>query len=182
MRLRFTTGKTVINIVAKIPASASVVFSIDPVTHRLYISQNLDYYVYIMQGTSGQPIVINGIPGGLDLSQFIQDGEISVETPSQVVKTETATSTTIAYITRTVTKPTTITETTTVTQPTTIYTTVSIVETQKITWTTTVTNTTTITETFTERISSGEDYIYLVIVLTIVFLAGLVYALTRKKT
>ncbi|MGC8954142.1 MAG: metallophosphoesterase family protein [Desulfurococcus sp.] len=182
VRLRFTAGKTVINIVAKIPASASVVFSIDPVTHRLYISQNLDYYVYIMQGTSDQPIVINGIPEGLDLSQFIQGEEISVETPSQVVKTETVTSTTVAYITRTVTKPTTITETTTVTQPTTIYTTVSIVETQKITWTTTVTNTTTITETFTERISSGEDYIYLVIVLTIAFLTGLVYVLTRKKT
>lgn len=182
VRLRFTAGKTVINIVAKIPASTSVVFSIDPVTHRLYISQNLDYYVYIMQGTSNQPIVINGISGGLDLSQFIQSGEISVETPSQVVKTETVTSTTIIYITRTVTKPTTITETTTVTQPTTIYTTISIVETQKITWTTTVTNTTTTTETFTERISSGEDYIYLVIVLTTVFLVGLVYVLTRKKT
>jgi len=194
VRLKFTIQGGELYVVARIPASSGVVFSIDPSSGRLRVSQDLDYYVYIVTG-GGEPVVVTNASRELDLSQYI-GGSISVEAPSEVVKAVTVTSTAVAFVTRTITSTstlaTTITLTTTettqlppVTQYITVNNTVSVTITATTTMTETRYETTPVvsTTTITETVSGMEGgYLAVLVALGAVALAELAVIVSRRKT
>jgi len=193
VRLKFTIQGGELYVVARIPASSGVVFSIDTSSGKLRVSQDLDYYVYIVTG-GGEPVVVTNASRELDLSQYI-GGSVSVEAPREVVKAVTVTSTTVAFVTRTITSTstlaTTITSTTTETTqlpPITQYITVNNTVSVTTTATTTVTETSYVTTpmvsttTITETVSGvGGSYLAVLVALGAVALAELAVIVSRRK-
>ncbi|ADV64814.1 metallophosphoesterase family protein [Desulfurococcus mucosus] len=182
VRLRFKAQGLDVYVVARIPASSGVVFALDPATGRLLVSQGVDYYVYI--ASSNGSIVVNGGSRELDLSQYLQGRSVSVETPVEVVKAETVTSTSIAYITRTATKTITSTYSTTLTETSVT----TVTETQQLPPTTitvqrnvTSTYTTTVPLIVEHEAPGGDAYLYIAAVLGVIAVAELAVIIFVKK-
>lgn len=193
VRLQFKGNNTNIYVVALIPASSGVSFTLDSRRGILRLSEDLYYYVYMER--SGGTVVIDGTGRELDLSQYMLGEEYTVVVPGEIVKAETLTSTVVAFLTktRTLTETTTITQRETYTTATTLKetTTVFYPELQTLTATTTYTSTawatrteySTVRETSTTTLTtmSPGGYTQIVIAVIAALISGFALALLFKR-